>query len=280
MSVATVGPILLFCPGQRPDRFAKAIDAADQAILDLEDAVPPHQKDEARDNVVAALAEHDPDKIVVRINQTNTEHGQKDIAALKQTSAKWVMVPKAENPAELAQLDQFQLIVIIESVQGLANIDALCAVDHVAAVVWGDQDFVADIPASRTRDDDGNYLPTITRLRVDTLFAAATARIVPIDAIYIDLNDDAGLRKATIEGFQMGFKAKVALHPRQVPVMRDAIRPDDETIAWARRIVEADAEAAGGVTTVDGTMVDGPIVLQATQVLLLAGEDVPKRPGT
>jgi len=279
MTVATIGPILLFCPGQRPERFAKAIDAADQAILDLEDAVPPHQKDEARAHVVAALSQFDPEKIVVRINQIHTEHGQKDIAAIKQTAAKYVMVPKAEDPDALQQLARFRLIVIIESLKGLRNIDALCAVEHVDSVVWGDQDFAADIPAARTRDDDGNYLPNITRLRVDTLFAAAAARIIPMDAIYLDLNDDAGLIKATKDGFAMGFRAKVALHPRQVPVMRDAIRPDADTIAWAKRIVQADADAAGGVTTVDGAMVDGPVVMQATQVLLLAGEDVPKRPG-
>jgi citrate lyase subunit beta/citryl-CoA lyase len=77
----------------------------------------------------------------------------------------------------------------------------------------------------------------------------------------------------------MGFRAKVALHPKQVPVMRDAIRPSAEKIAWARKVIEADAKAAGGVTTVDGTMVDGPVVMQATQILLLAGEDVPTRPG-
>jgi len=279
MSVTPIGPILLFCPGQRPERFAKAIDAADQAILDLEDAVPPQQKDEARDHVIAALSQFDVNKIVVRINQTHTAHGQKDIAALKQTGAKYVMVPKAENPDELAQLAGFRLIVIIESLKGLKNIDALCAVEHVDAVVWGDQDFAADIPAARTRDDDGNYLPMITRLRVDALFAAAGAGIVPMDAIYLDLNDDAGLTKATKDGFAMGFRAKVALHPKQVPVMRDAIRPSDEQIAWAKRIVQADADAAGGVTTVDGAMVDGPVVLQANQILLLAGEDVPTRPG-
>jgi len=278
MSVTPIGPILLFCPGQRPERFAKAIDAADQAILDLEDAVPPQQKDEARDHVIAALSQFDVNKIVVRINQTNTAHGQKDIAALKQTGAKYVMVPKAENPDELAQLAGFRLIVIIESLKGLKNIDALCAVEHVDAVVWGDQDFAADIPAARTRDDDGNYLPMITRLRVDTLFAAAGAGIVPMDAIYLDLNDDAGLTKATKDGFAMGFRATVALHPKQVPVMRDAIRPSDDQIAWAKRMVQADADAAGGVTTVDGTMVDGPVVLQASQILLLAGEDVPTRP--
>lgn len=279
MTVSTIGPILLFCPGQRPERFAKAIDTGDQAILDLEDAVPPHQKDEARAHVVQALSEFDPEKIVVRINQTHTEHGKNDIAALKNTGAKYVMVPKAEDPAALAALTGFRLIVIIESVKGLKNIDALCAVEHVDAVVWGDQDFAADIPTASTRDDDGNYLPMITRLRVDTLLAASLARILPIDAIYLDLNDDAGLTRATREGVAMGFRAKVALHPKQVPVMRKALRPDDDTIAWAKRIVEADAKAAGGVTTVDGTMVDGPVVLQATQILLLAGEPVPKRPG-
>lgn len=279
MSAATVGPILLFCPGQRPERFPKAIEAADQAILDLEDAVPPHQKDEARDHVVAALSQFDVDKIVVRINQTHTDHGQKDIAALKNTAAKWVMVPKAEDPAELAQLSDFKLIIIIESLKGLKNIDALCAVEHVVSVVWGDQDFAADIPAARTVDDDGNYLPTIERLRVDTLFAASLAGVVPMDAIFLDLDNDAGLRKATLDGFAMGFRAKVALHPKQVPVMRVAICPDDDKIAWAKKVVAADAKAAGGVTTVDGTMVDGPVVAQATQILLLAGEDVPKRPG-
>ena len=279
MSVTPIGPILLFCPGQRPERFAKAIDAADQAILDLEDAVPPHQKDEARDHVVAALGQFDVNKIVVRINQTNTAHGQKDIAALKNTGAKWVMVPKAEDPAELAQLAGFNLIIIIESLRGLKNIDALCAVNHVKSVVWGDQDFAADIPAARTVDEQGNYLPTIERLRVDTLFAASLAGVVPMDAIFLDLDNDQGLRQATLDGFAMGFRAKVALHPKQVPVMRDAIRPSAEQIAWARKVIEADAKAAGGVTTVDGTMVDGPVVMQATQILLLAGEDVPTRPG-
>lgn len=280
MSVSSIGPILLFCPGQRPERFAKAIEAADQAILDLEDAVPPHQKDEARAHVIAALGEHDPEKVIVRINQIHTEHGQKDIAALKNAAAKYVMVPKAEDPKALDGLAGFRLIVIIESIKGLKNIDALCAVEHVDAVVWGDQDFAADIPAARTRDDDGNYLATITRLRVDTLFAASLAGVLPIDAIYLDLNDDEGLARATKDGINMGFRAKVALHPKQVPVMRDAIRPDEETLAWAKRIVEADALAAGGVTTVDGTMVDGPVVLQATQILLLAGEAVPKRAGS
>lgn len=268
-----LGPALLFCPAHRHDRYAKALAAADMAILDLEDATPADQKDAARSHVVAALADHDPARIIVRINPTSTEAGRRDLDALVGTGCRTVMVPKAEDPgalAEVAAAGGFTLIAIAETARGARRLDALAAAPGVAGLMWGSEDLTADLGGRSSRDDAGAHLPHVTHLRGGLLLAAAAAGAYAVDGVWLDLEDLDGLAREAREAALMGYRAKAAVHPAQVPVIRAAFAPTDEELARARRVLEAAEGADGGAHRTDGRMIDEPLLRQARAIIAAA----------
>jgi citrate lyase subunit beta / citryl-CoA lyase len=267
------GPALLFCPAHRHDRYAKALAAADMAILDLEDATPADQKDAARAHVVTALAEHDPARIIVRINPTATDAGRRDVEALAGTSCRTVMVAKAEDPdalAEVAAAGGFALIAIAETARGARRLDALAAAPGVAGLMWGSEDLTADLGGRSSRDDAGAHLPHVTHLRGGLLLAAAAAGAYAVDGVWLDLEDLDGLAREAREAALMGYRAKAAVHPAQVPVIRAAFAPTDEELARARRVLEAAEGADGGAHRTDGRMIDEPLLRQARAIIAAA----------
>ena len=267
------GPALLFCPGHRPDRFAKALAAADMAILDLEDATPADRKDEARANVVAALAEHGASRIIVRINAPVTDAGRADVDALVGTGCRWVMVPKAEDPAVLAEVAAaggFALLAIAETARGARRLDAVAATPGVAALMWGSEDLTADLGGRSSRDDAGAHLPHVTHVRGELLLAAAAAGAHAVDGVWLDLDDLDGLAREAREAALMGYRAKAAVHPAQVPVIRAAFAPTDDELARARRVLEAAEAGDGGALRAEGRMIDEPLLRQARAIIAAA----------
>ena len=261
------GPALLFCPGDRPDRFAKALERADSLIIDLEDAVAPPDKPAAR----AALTHSalDPARVIVRVNPATSDEHSADLAALASTDYRSVMLPKAERPTDLAGLSGYRVIALCETPVGVRDVDALAADDRVAALTWGAEDLVAATGGFAARLDTGEFGELARYARARVLVAAAAAGKPAYDTVHPDLSDTVGLAREAEEAARAGFCGAMCLHPGQVATLREAYRPSPERIAWAERVVAAAAQAPG-VFALDGQMIDEPLIRQARRIHELA----------
>jgi citrate lyase subunit beta/citryl-CoA lyase len=257
---------LLFVPGDRPDRFDKAAAAGpDLVVLDLEDAVAPDAKDAARDHVVAWLGAGG--RAAVRINAAGTPGHDEDLRALSGTALP-VMLPKAEDPAGLAGVAArlhpgATLLALVETAAGVLAAPSLAAVDRVARLVLGTYDLAAQLGVS---PDDRDAMAGARQALV--LASAAAGLAGPVDGVTGDVGDDDRLRDDLAYAVRLGFGGKLCIHPRQVPVAREAFLPSAEELAWARRVVEAAAGA--GAVLLDGAMVDKPVVDRARRLLAAA----------
>jgi citrate lyase subunit beta / citryl-CoA lyase len=258
-----LGPALLFCPADRPDRYAKAAAAADVVILDLEDAVAPGRKAAAREALAAEPL--DPATTMVRVNAAATPDFAADLAALARTGYRRVMLAKAEAPAALEALAAYRVVALCESPLGVENAGALAAAANVEALLWGAEDLVAALGGSGSRRDDGGYRDVARFARSRVLLAASAAGKAAIDAVHLDLADDAGLADEAADAAASGFVGTACIHPRQVPIVRAAYRPTPAAVEWAERVLAA-AEDADGVFALDGRMIDEPLLRQARRV--------------
>ena len=259
------GPALLFCPGDRPDRYRKATDAADAVIIDLEDAVALAAKPAAREALVASQL--DPDRTLVRVNPRSTALLDADIEALRATPYRTVVLAKAETAHDVAPLAGFRVMAICESPLGVRNADMLADHDDVFALTWGAEDLVAAMGGSSSRRPDGNYRVFAEYARSRVLIAAASAGKAAYDTVHLDIADDAGLRLEAEDAAASGFAGAMCIHPRQVETIRAAFRPSAESLAWARGVIEAAADTPSGVFAVNGRMVDEPVLRQARRIV-------------
>lgn len=265
---------LLFVPGNRPERFHKAAQSgADAVILDLEDAVPPAQKQAARDAVCQhwpqLLALHVP--LVVRINAADSAQWQADLAALSQLQQlAAVMVPKAESADTLRDaheaLSGVALLPLVESAAGHDALPRIAAAPGVLRLTLGHIDFMADT-GMQCSDDERELAP----LRFAMTMATRLQRLAPaIDGVTTALDDAQRLREDTQRALRFGFGAKLCIHPRQVALVHEAMAPSAVELDWARRVIAADSAAAGAAVQLDGRMVDAPVVLRARHLLARA----------
>jgi len=266
----------LFCPGSKPERFAKAASSgADAIIVDLEDAVAPTHKADARRHAVAWLATPPTPPIVrcLRPNALRTPDGLRDVLALVDAGVgpDHLVVPKTESPSELAMLDAvlagplatIRFLPLVETARGLGAVDAIAAHPRVAGVVLGGADLAADLGAEL------GWEPLLLA-RARLVQAAATAGVAAIDVPHLALGDVDGTRVEADRVRRLGFTGKLAIHPEQVAPIHDAFTPAAADVERARRVLAAVAAAAGGVAVVDGKMVDAPVVRGAERVLALA----------
>ncbi|WP_417252613.1 HpcH/HpaI aldolase/citrate lyase family protein [Castellaniella sp.] len=262
----------LFTPGNRPDRFEKALaSGADAIVLDLEDAVPPAEKPIAREAVAAAWPRlrSSTVPVIIRINSPALPVGQDDLAWLSSLSSRpaGLMIPKAESAAALAAahtaLPGTALLPLIESAAGHAALSMIAAAPGVLRLVLGHIDFMADT-GIRCSDDEAELAP----LRFALTMASRCHDLAPaVDGVTVDLKNDERLRLDTLRSLRFGFGAKLCIHPRQVAVIHQALHPTPDEITWARRVLEADAAAGGQAVQLDGKIVDLPLVLQARRLL-------------
>jgi len=279
-TVPLPGRVLLFCPGNRPAWFEKAMMAADMVILDLEDAVPPTRKLEAREEVLRALARFGPDRIIIRINAVNTPWHDDDIEGVRRAGARWVMLPKAEQPADIAKLAPFRVIALCESALGVLQAPAIAAVPNCVGIMWGGEDLARDLGGWSSRSSNGRYLPTVLTGRVMVLLAAAAAKRpdgtpVAIDAPFLSVHDTDGCYAETTEAAHMGFYAKAAVHPIQCEAIRKGFRPTPDQIRWAQGVVRLARERGGEPFTYEGWMIDEPLIARARRILAAAGGGEP-----
>ncbi|BBX74387.1 CoA ester lyase [Mycobacterium shinjukuense] len=272
MNLRAAGPGWLFCPADRPERFAKAAAAADVVILDLEDGVAVGEKSAAR----RALRDSplDPKRTVVRINAAGTDAQARDLEALADTAYPTVMLPKAESAAQVAALAPRDVIALVETARGALFAGDIAAADSTVGMMWGAEDLVAGLGGGSSRRADGAYRDVARHVRSTVLLAASAFGRLALDAVHLDIGDIEGLEAEAIDAAMVGFDATVCIHPSQIPVVRKAYRPSDEKLAWARRVLAA-ARGERGVFAFDGQMVDAPVLRHAETMLRRAGEATP-----
>lgn len=271
---------LLFVPGDRPDRFAKAAaSGADALILDLEDAVAASGKADARAAVADWLGEPAAVPRFVRINPVDGVLAVDDLDALVGTRPDGIVVPKAEGAATIARIDTLLaergladlplLPIATETPAAIFQLGSYAGVGHrLAGLTWGAEDLPAAIGATTAREDDGRYTAPYELARSLTLFGAHAAGVAAIDTVYPAIRDEAGLIAYAARAARDGFTGMMAIHPAQVAGINAAFTPTPEAIARAQAIVDAfTAQPDAGALQVDGRMVDAPHLKQARRVL-------------
>lgn len=278
---------VLFTPGTRPERVTKALEtgAADVVVADLEDAVAPGDKIEARIAVRNALLEAAGDKAkavrAVRINPWPSSLAEEDLDVVMVAAPDLIVVPKAEDAATLAVLDQrleqaeaaqgiapgtTRLLLIAETAAGVLDARELTrASDRVVGIAFGAEDLAADAGMRRSPSND-----EVAVARSMVALAAAASRVAAIDMITADMGDLERLEREASEARSLGFAGKMCIHPKQVPVVHAAFDPTEDELAWAQKVVAAAEEGGasdGGVVVVDGRMIDVPLIEQARRVL-------------
>lgn len=274
-------------PGNNPNMMADCmIYGADTILLDLEDSVSLSEKDAARYLVKYALRYLDfgNTEVAVRINGMDTPYWQEDIKKIIPEKPDMIRLPKAETKEQIKRLDEeismieersgikvgnTKIMVSIESAKGLKNAyDIATASLRMVAVAIGGEDFTADLGVKRTRE--GNELLVA---RGELVLAAKAAKVDVIDSVFSNVDDEEGLRMETERAKAMGFTGKSVINPRQIPIVHDVFKPTQEEIEEAIKITGAIEEArkkGSGVISLNGKMIDKPIVEKAQRILELA----------
>jgi citrate lyase subunit beta/citryl-CoA lyase len=280
----SLGRTLLFVPGDRPDRIAKALATdADAVAVDLEDAVADAVKEQARSlatDALAGLTGTGP-AVFVRINGLETPWAEADLAAVIDIGDRLagVIVPKVESAAQVHRLDEtlpagLVVVPIVETARGVLEAPAIAAAPRVPTLVFGSLDLSADLGVSPSVE--GREL---LHARSHVVLATAAAGLVgPIDGPHADLDDEEGLTRSSIAARELGFTGRVVLHPRQLAAVRAAFSPSEAELDRAREVMaayrRAQAAGVGAVRLPDGTFIDRPVVVRAAALL---GEEVVAR---
>jgi len=266
----------IFMPGLKPAMFPKAVGSgADIVCIDLEDAIHPNDKEEARRATLGLMAER-PEageaEVVVRINSVRTPHGLLDLAAIVEAGADGppsLMLPKVATADEVrliaGHLDDAglptTLHIIIESAEGLENAPEIArASPRIQALFFGAVDLSSDIGCENTWE-------TLLYARSRVVAAASAAGLDAIDVPWLDLEDMAGMRAEAEASRRLGFVGKGSIHPKQIASLHEVFSPSDAEVEHARRIVAAFEEAATGLVVIDGKLIEKP-VLRAMERLL------------
>ena len=260
-----LGPALLFCPADRPERYAKAADRADAVILDLEDSVAPGDRAAAREALVAHPL--DPATTIIRVNAEATDDFALDLAALAATEYHKVMLPKATSAGALLGYD---VIALCETAAGVLAAPALAATLNVVALMWGAEDLIASLGGSESRFRDGHYRAVALHARSAVLIAAGANGKAAIDAVHLNIADTTGLAAEARDAVASGFAATACIHPSQVATIREAYAPRDDQIEYANAVLEA-AQSQRGVFEFRGGMVDEPVLANARHLLARLG---------
>lgn len=267
MALGNNGPAWLFCPADRPERFEKAAGAADVVILDLEDGVAAKDRQAARQALIDTPL--DPARTVVRINPSATSDHQLDLEALARTDYTVVMLAKTESPRQVRDLAPREVVVLIETPLGALEVGELARMDNAFAVMWGAEDLFAVTGGTANRWPDGSYRDVARHVRSQSLLAAKAYSKIALDSVYLNIKDLDGLRAESDDAVAVGFDAKVAIHPSQVAVIRDAYAPTDDQVDWARAVLAA-ARDERGVFQHEGLMVDAPVLRRAERIVASA----------
>ncbi|MCC7327247.1 MAG: CoA ester lyase [Burkholderiales bacterium] len=257
----------LFVPGDRPERFAKAVaSGAGAVIIDLEDAVAPDAKDRARVEVGDFVEAHAElaERLVVRINDAATAWFARDLELLQATKLRFAMLPKTESPEEIALVLRALpggggVLPLIETALGVRDVDRIAAAEGVLRLAFGTLDYAVDLGLS---GDERGLDYAASRIAIASRCAGLPT---PIAGVTPAINDEARLLDDLESARALGFGAKMCIHPRQVAAIHQAWQPTAAEVDWARRVLAAAAGAKGAIV-VDGRMVDRPVLRKAQAI--------------
>jgi citrate lyase subunit beta/citryl-CoA lyase len=272
---------LLFVPGDRPERFEKAIGAGpDAVILDLEDSVAAPNKERARDAVRQFVARRSADlPLLIRINPIASPDFERDIAALDGIRPHALVLPKAEGAASVRLLAGRLteaggspvpiLPITTETAAAIFEIGSYRQVsDLLCGLTWGAEDLPAAIGAATSRKENGRYTAPYEMARSLVLFGAHAAGVEAIETIYPDFRDIDGLKAYAGRGRRDGFTGMMAIHPDQIEPINQAFTPGAADLAWAEKVVAAFAASPdSGVIQLEGRMLDLPHLKLARAIL-------------
>ncbi|MDZ3991940.1 CoA ester lyase [Pseudomonas sp. Teo4] len=261
----------LFVPATRPERIPKALaSGADRVIVDLEDAVEESAKAQARDNLAAFLTEYPDARVLVRVNAPGHWAHETDLDLCRQHAAvAGVLLPKAETAEQIRRAHATGKPVwpIIESALGLVALSQLASTQGVERLSFGSLDLGLDL---NLREGSEAAAQVLGHARYAVLLHSRAAGLAaPLDGVYPAIQDVEGLYRHTQFARDMGFGGALCIHPSQVAVIHQALRPSAAELDWAQRVI-AGAAAGAGVFTLDGQMVDAPVILRARALLAFA----------
>ena len=275
---------LLFIPSNNPAMLQNAdIFGADSVIFDLEDAVNITEKDNARNLLFYYLSAHEnlPMEVVVRINGLDTKYYQEDLEKIVSDNIDTIMLPKAtiEYVNELDKLlteienrkkmsKKIKVLPIIELAISVLQVDTIASLNRVDGILLGAEDLTSDMEVVRTKKSVEIEYP-----RAKVAMACKAYKIDAIDTPFTDVNDNLGLKDDALHAMQLGMNCKAAIHPNQLDTINEVFMPSQTQIIWASRVMKAneDANAKGlGVFSLDGKMVDKPVLDRARKILAKA----------
>lgn len=263
----------LFVPANRTERYAKALaSGAEAVIVDLEDAVGPALKEEARAALLEWLRANGPqDKLWVRVNAADTAWHAGDVAALAGLEIAGIVLPKAEEAqvvsAIAGRLKSRSVIALVETAAGVAAMRDIARAEGLLRMAFGSIDLQVDLGMQCDELES-----ELAHLRVEMVLASRLAGIEPpIDGVTTSFDDMDFLGAAVQRSLRLGFGAKLCIHPKQVAAVNAGFRPSEEELAWARAVMAAVEQSDGGAISLDGKMIDKPVILQAQRFLQRGG---------
>ena len=274
---------LLYMPGDNWKMITKSVTlGVDSICMDMEDGTAINKKAEARATIAKALQELDfgASEKLARINSVGSGWEKDDIEAVLPYHPDGIVIPKVESfeqvewaskiieDAELKngwKVNSIRILIGVETAKGILNLKEIAAYPRLDAIIFGGEDFAASIGATRTKD-----AVELLYARQAVIVACAAYDIQPLDIVTIDYKDLEALKVESEFGARLGFSGKQIIHPNQVPVVQEAFTPSMEAIAYARRIVEtfeASQKEGKGAYSLDGKMIDMPLLKNAQKVL-------------
>ena len=275
---------LLFIPSNNPAMLQNAdIFGADSVIFDLEDAVNITEKDNARNLLHYYLNAHEnlPMEVVVRINGLDTEYYEKDLEKIVSDNIDTIMIPKAtieyvnqldelltEIEAKKQMSKKIKVLPIIELAYSVLQVETIASLNRVDGILLGAEDLTSDMEVTRTKEGLEIEYP-----RARVAMACKAYKIDAIDTPFTDVTDNNALKVDALHAMQLGMNCKAAIHPNQLDTINEVFMPSEKQIIWASRVMKAneDANAKGlGVFSLDGKMVDKPVLDRARKILAKA----------
>jgi citrate lyase beta subunit len=275
----------LFVPGSEEKKVAKAASlGADAVILDLEDAVAPARKAEARTRVRTFLQGQDSQTIewLIRLNGISTPYFEADLEACIRAGPEALVIPKVDSPEVLQLADahlteaehasarpagMLRFFALIESARGILNAHAIAtATPRLLGLMLGHVDLSTDLGIPAGRAGEG----IVYHARCQLVLVARAAAVDVVDTIYLNIHDHEGLRAEAAQAAAMGFAGKLAIHPGQIPIIHEAFTPSADRLQRAKRVLEVwrQAEMEGrGVCALDGELIEKPVVEAERRVL-------------
>ncbi|MGF9759431.1 CoA ester lyase [Microvirga sp. 0TCS3.31] len=293
---------LLFVPGDSSRKLEKGLTSgADVLLIDLEDSVALSAKENARHITAEFLSEQrtkaERPRLFVRVNGLTTGLVDADLDGVMQAGPDGIVLPKTVGGADVAHLGaklavreaEFGLedgvtrilAIATENAAGVFALGSFAGASHrLMGIAWGGEDLSADLGAETNRGADGGYTDPYRLARSLTLLGGTAAGVDPVDSVFTNFRDMAGLEAECREARRDGFVAKMAIHPAQVPVINEAFTPSQEAVERALAVIEAFKSNPGaGVVGVNGEMLDRPHLLRAERLLRRAGKHASGSPG-